>query len=141
LDALFRDGTLSTNKRGEAMPVEYDQDAPVEHKKVVESGMFDLIAQPDHYITGEYVASRFSDKVYEVIEDRRETILVGFTKDGRIVSREFTRNDVRSMNGYGKAIYQIVLPYSSIEIDKTGHAISSYDMRDVPRILRGKSEE
>lgn len=118
---------------GERPPIEWDESVPMIHRKAVEAGLFDRIAQPEKYESGEVVVSRYSDKIYQVYEEQGDNITVGYDTETEQVRKTLPKGDIRGINRYVQVIYQIVQPTTEIQVDKQGHALIKYQIPNKPK--------
>ena len=117
---------MSETPKGEGQErpkIEWEPDVPMLHRKLVESGLFDVIPQEEEYRTGDAVLSRYSDKIYQIYEQEGDNLTVGFDTEEEQARKTFPKGDVRGINGYAQKIYQMAEPTTEIQIDKKGHAL------------------
>lgn len=114
--------TTNSGEGQERPKIEWAPEVPMLHRRLVESGLFDVIPQEEKYRTGDVVVSRQSDKIYQVFEQEGDNLVIGYDTEEEQVRRTVPKGDIRGINGYAQKMYQMAEPTTEIQVDRRGHA-------------------
>lgn len=120
-------------KEPERPKIEWDPQVSLLHRRLVESGLFDVIPQETEYRAGDVVLSRLSDKIYQVYGEDQGNLVVGYDTNEEHVRKVFPKSDIRGINGYAQKMYQMAEPMTEIQIDRHGHALIKRQLPARPR--------